>query len=605
MAASTKRTVGLGSGKIAKSGPAVPADYNKATPPIQANPEFASPEQQVATVNQPFRQTEPRNWQPFASGGTGVIARRAPVDPIFGQTYDSLQEYASTYPMRLLSLLPDIHPSVGLALWNALRLSCPRDGFKLQVYKKQIPGQQLEPDISGQQAIDAFWAQLPPEIGGLNGFQTQLTIQGLFTGLMTVEVVPDAVLKGLHRAWPVDSLSIWFARWNRNDDLWPYQRQRFPAGLGVYAGPQAIPKPPPGAPSGPAGMPAILGGAFVPLNKENFMWRAIDSLVDDPYGRAPYGAALQEAIADLALMQDLRDAIHNAAWPRLEVGVDLQGLHKVAVEIYRISDPKKAADWVNERFQEVVSYVGQLNSSDNIVHSSTGTVKNMAPGGWNGLQEILVFLRSRIVQALKTLPSLLGVGENTTQFTSVEWTIYVEGLENLRGITSDIIEWVGNQHLRRIGSTSYCKALYDKIKTNDALVEANTKAVQILNATNEEKLGYITHDEGSMKVVDHIAAGPAQPGVIEPLIDATDPQGVSSPTTTSDKNHPGKEIKGPRNNGNTGKKNIQQNPANDGEDSETKNTQKNTRKIHGQNLDHSIAYDVLERSGAIATHSHR
>jgi len=492
---------------------------------------------------------------------------------LFGQTSEQIQEYAQTYPMRLLSLLPDIHPSVGFAVWNALRLMCPREGFSLSVWSKpKTPGTAPEPDFEGQQLVDNFWGNLPPEIGGLNGFMVQQAMQALFTGLVCQEAVPGPPTKGVHRLWPVDSLSIYFARWNRNDDLWPYQRQRFPAGLGVFAvGQQPLPTPPPNAPQGPAGMPAILGGAYIPLNPETFTWRSVDPLVDDPYGRAPYSTVLSEALADLALIQDLRDAVHNAAWPRLKVEVDLEALHRVAIEVYRISDPKKAADWVNQRFQEIVAYVGQLNSSDNIVTAGSGKVDNLQPGGWQGLEGILQFLRSRIVQALKTLPTLLGVGDSVTQFTSVEWTIYVEGLENMRGLIAELVIWASNMHLRLCGSTSTVRADYDRIKTNDSLVEANTEAVRILNETNKEKLGYITHDEGAHTITGHAAVSEAQPGVIEPLIDATDPQGVTSPTASSDSRRPGGAVKGPRHQDNTGKRNVPQNPNKDGQDKETTN----------------------------------
>lgn len=528
------------------------------------------------------RLSEPRNWTPFASGGMGVLARRAPVDPLFGQTSEQIQEYATTYPMRLLSLLPDVHPSVGLALWNALRLTCPRDGYNITVYKRAAPGAPKEKDEAAQAQADAFFAGLPPEIGGLNGLLTQLTMMGLFTGLICVEGVPSGAIRGLHRLWPVDSLSVYFARWNRNDDLWPYQRQRFPIGLGAFAqGPYATPPPPPNAPMGPAGMPSVLGGAFIPLNPETFTWRAIDPIIDDPYGRAPYATALSEAIADLALMQDLRDAVHNAAWPRLRVGVDLMALHKVAVEVYRISDPKKAADWVNARFMEVVNYVGQLQSSDNIVHQSSGQVDNLQPGSWQGLSEILSFLRMRIVQALKTLPTLLGVSESVTQFTSVEWTIYVEGLENLRGLVSELVVWAVNLHLRLLGSTSYAVAEYDRIKTNDALVEANTEAVRILNATNKEKLGYVTHDEGSVEVTGHSAVAEAQPGVIEPLPDAE--AATNSPTAGSDsrKGGAGGAVRGPRKQDNSGKRAVPQNPNSEGTTKEERGAKKSTPKAEG------------------------
>ena len=569
--------------KVTKTSPKVLPGHSQADDPQKADPSEAPQDQSgrfgnnlplAAAAPQPMpiagsRETEPARWTPYTGGGLGIIARRAVVDPLFGSTSEQLEQFAGSQPMRLLSLLPDVHPGVGLALWNALRLTCPVDGFEVAAVKPGEPDGEQELDTAATQSLRDMWASQPPEVGGLAGFQTQLTIQALFTGLACCECVPGTALKGMYRIWPVDSLTISFGRIGRNDDVQPYQRQVHPT-YSVFPG------------SGPAvaaigvGTPfsvAMYGAQYIPLSRDRFFWTAIDQQVDDPYGRAPYATALSEVLADLALMQDLRDAVHNSAWPRMEVGVDLAALHRVAVEVYRISDPKKATEWVNARFQETAKYVETMGSSDNIVHDSSGSVKNVQPGSFQGMEGVMNFLRNRLVQALKTLPTLMGISEGATNFNSVEWTIYAEGLETLRAIIAMIILSVCNLHLRLMGSTSVAIARYEKIRTNDSLVEANTKSVEITNATNLEKLGYESHDEACLQVTGHSPAGEAQPGVIEPALLPQPETATATPAQTS-------KIKGTRKMGQDGTKKIPQNPNTSGTTDEERAAKKQTKKAN-------------------------
>ncbi len=490
------------------------------------------------------RLSEPKGWTPFAPGGLGIMARRTNVDPMFGHTSDMLMSFATSQPMKLLSLLPTIHPSVGFAMWSALRLMFPAEGFSIECHA-MAPDKSgvTQPDDQSTKLLEDFWKSLPQEVGGLNGLATTLGIQALFTGLVCIEGVPGVTLKGLSRAWPVDSLSITFIRPGRNADLEPYQKQMYPnwGNIGQGGRPFWWGTTPGGQLAAPAGAPRggtswngggqandntpeqqaamLLGMNYVHMDKNTFFWRAIDSDVDDPYGMAPYSACLSEVLADLALMQDLRDAVHNAAWPRTKVGVNLTELHRVAVEVHRITDPKLAAQWVMARFNETVDYVGDIRSDDNIVSDSSGDVQTLQPGSFLGLSDVLTFLRQRIVQSLKTLPTLLGIsdGSATMNNTSIEWGIYAAGLESIRAIVCDVIIRLSNLHLRLCGRKAVAVAKYQPIRTNDELVDANTENVQLQNAQLHEKMGYKSHDEAGQKMTGHKPVKAPAAGMIEPL----------------------------------------------------------------------------------------
>ncbi|RYG48700.1 hypothetical protein EON79_03675 [bacterium] len=429
------------------------------------------------------RQTEPQGINPHAQNGFGLIPRR-------GTTYahdlcdrSGVQRMAWGSPLRLLKVLPDVHPSVGLALWNALRLSCAPGDLVIQAV--QADG---DTDPDGTAAIADLWKSLPSEIGGLTGLQTQLTQEAVLTGLCCAEAVPGGRLGGVAHVWPVDSLSIAFKRDRRTGEAMPLQRQHF----------------------ADRGRETEFG--HVVLNTETFFWRAVDSMVDEPYGRAPYASALTECLADIAMMMDLRQAMHVAAYPRLAIGFNWTETYKIAKEQHRLQEPK-ASEWVQERFRELVASVGGLNPDDSIFHPHDADVKSITPGdGFQAINQVMQFLRQRITQALKTLPTLMGINDGSTQtYTTVEWAIYAAGLESIGGLVDDVLVSIASLHLRLLGLPLTARADRKSIRTSDGFVEAQAETIRIKNAAEKVRLGWISHDQASHDITGSEPVAPHDP----------------------------------------------------------------------------------------------
>lgn len=469
---------------------------------------------------------------------------RRGTDPMALFTSEQLRDLVVVNPMRVVMQLPRLHPSVDMALNTALRLTCGKDSVDIIANDVDSSGATTGPNSKDNAALDAMWkAAVPAECGGgLRGLRTMLMKHVILAGMIVAECVPGPALTGIARIWPVDSLTCGFTRPTRNADIILRQRQRYPS------------KPQQGTAFSPAASgPEGWAYGWVDMPPDRVFWGALDQDIDDPHGCAPYASALNEVIADLALMQDLRDAVHNAAWPRYQVGVNLTELHKVAVEVYHIKNAKAAAEWVTARYQEVVDYVAQLNADDNIVHDSSGDVKVLQPGSFDGLEGVLSFLRQRIAQSLKTLPTLLGINDGSTfNYTSVEWQIYAAGLETLADMVDEILVKIANLHLRLIGSKSVATCAREMIRTTDAQVDANTESTKIANETAKTKLGYTTNDQGAMAITGKPAMGKPVPGVIEPLpTPSTGSFGKPAPRAGTSKAKPGTRNL-PRNGNNTG-----------------------------------------------------
>jgi len=215
------------------------------------------------------RETQPYQY-PY-----GVIPRRV-VGTGGGHSIEGGQEgfwkFAADSPLRLLSLLPDIHPSVGLALWNTLRLTCGEGDTQIIAVTPGTPKKGEIVDVEGTAAIEALWESLPEEIGGLVGLMSQLTQQAMLTGLVCAEAEPGPSMTGVHCVWPVDSLTIFFHRDFKTTRILPLQRQLF------------IKKP------------KETYQGYAVLSRDTFFWRTMDAVIDDPYGRAPFAVAAFECL---------------------------------------------------------------------------------------------------------------------------------------------------------------------------------------------------------------------------------------------------------------------------------------------------------------------
>jgi len=128
----------------------------------------------------------------------------------------------------------------------------------------------------------------------------------------------------------------------------------------------------------------------------------------------------------------------------------------------------------------------------------------MQGGSFAGLEAILAEMRSRIVRGLKQLPIMMAFQQGSTEgHTSVQWQVYARRLEAIRAAVLLPILEACNLHLRLLGLNMYAVAKYQPIRTTDALVEANTKAVQLANAAKEILLGWKSNEQACIEVNGH------------------------------------------------------------------------------------------------------
>lgn len=449
-------------------------------------------------------------------------------------TIADLRTFADKTPFAFLEEMMGQHPTLSLAISNINNSLWFPDSVKYEVF---VDGK--KDDVLTKEAKN-FLARQSKEIGNYRAFHESLTTELFGTGLVFTEVTAkefeDNVPQGLDRIFPVPSKTIIFKR-DENDYLQPVQFQSLTAQQDKE-NTTSVGKSSFGANSG---LDANTSVNEVPLNAEYCHWVTIGNRINDPHGVAPFAPAINEIIADFAMVRDLRDAIANGAYPRYKFDFNFSETFKVAREVFGIEDAEEAAEFVKARLQELQELAKDIPADGNVI----GPIDTLAAGDFQGLEAMLTFLRQRLAQACKTLPSILGIQEGTaSSYSSVEWGIYVSCLESIRAIIATLVVDILSHHLRLLGNANFeVKPHYAKLRTNEELTSENITEIKIRNLCAQVALGWITNEQACEEMRGHLPVGSPLEGMLESMF---------AKTSQGDKNQSGKSTK-PNNDGTTGK----------------------------------------------------
>jgi predicted metal-binding transcription factor (methanogenesis marker protein 9) len=486
------------------------------------------------------RKSQPTNAVPVMGAGIGIVPRR--VLPSGINSHDALcdpekvQWLGVNGAFRLFEILLDLHPSLKQAKSNALRLVFGEGKTKFVAFTEGVSGdgKDVRDEELTSEIEDLFKSQ-PDEIGGLVGLQTALAISGMISGMGCLEAVPGPRGSGIRRFWIVDTLTIGLARPGNDPDadLAAYQKQTNLTGA------------------------AIANGGWVQMPAETFKWSAIDGTPSNPYGVGLFSAAFNQALADFQMNKNLRDAVHNAAWPRLDYEYDVEritnrGVVSLKKDFENVSEEDNLTDldrYVNTEIDRVVADVVNMPSDGNPVHSSDLKINPIPAGDFTGLAEPLQMERHRLVQSLDELPTLMGINDGSTQtYTSVEWGIRATKAEWLRDWVNVQIAWGLELHFRLKGKVATVRAECEAVRSSDAKSDAETKEIVVRTEAAVTNRGLQELSEEAQNVTNSglptskeakARQAKAQEGVTDPKAGGTQESssaGDSSSAPTMDEN---------------------------------------------------------------------
>lgn len=386
---------------------------------------------------------------------TGIPRRRY-------ESYDITQlEQSRLSASQLLTLLPDLSPDVGLAVWNILRLGS--NGFRYTV--KDSQGQD---DETAKQLLDALVPRINARYGGLNGLIVQWLLTGFLQGAVCGEIALTEGLDDVEDIYPID----------------PYMIESTLDAEGK-----------------PVDFFISSNGGRVEMNPEKFWYVPIDTYIDDPYGRPPAAPVLQEVWFDIAVITDLRKVVHNQGWPRIDIEIVEEVLLANAPTSVK-NDQAKQMEWLNERIAEVQAAYNDLEPDDSFVHFDSVKVHGADTSGrMFDSVSIIRAIERRMTKALKQLPILMASNEGTTEtHGTIQWQIFVAGLRSLQGPIEFILSRMFKLALQVQGYQGEVECWFEPIRTTDRKSDADAEAIEIKNAITKYVAGFQTWEESAIEV---------------------------------------------------------------------------------------------------------
>ncbi|MFP5116085.1 hypothetical protein ACSU64_27640 [Bacillaceae bacterium C204] len=400
----------------------------------------------------------------------------------------------SSEVMESLKLIRDISPDASMAIWNILRLA--NNGHELEVEK---------PNGTVDKRATDYLNSLAPNIGKLYGGGTDQLINVLLLTIYTqgaialeVELTEDiSAVKEFHA---VDPSTLDFRRNPDTGEPELVQKQRT--------------------------------GQYKVLNPETVFYYPFDPDVGDPYGRSPILPVLQIVFFQVEVLKDLKKVIHHQGHQRFDIKVLEEAIIDNMPDEIKHQGPEAVKNFVMSYVADVRNQMNQLEADDDFFH--TDSVEIDMAGGAIGQSldatRVIDIINQQVVTALKQLPILLGRNEGSTEtHSTIQWQIYVNGIESIQRGIKRILERAYNVALQVGGFQGRAVITFDSLRTSDRLKDAQAEEVETRTKIAQINQGWIDNDEGAMEIVGHEA-------VAEPKAPVTGQTAQPTPPTPQDNN---------------------------------------------------------------------
>lgn len=327
-----------------------------------------------------------------------------------GRDMTSLLSYTS---IDLMKILFSIDSTASHALSNFLRVF--DSGYFMVV--RDFEGQPLE---AGQEFIDMVIRRYETPVG--EGFSPDTAISllccksviyALFHGAMAFEVEfdPGSFMNlGIHLVNPSD-IDFKKDQSAGTERLVPY-----------YTG----------------------GRSDVPMDFKNFLYFAIDPLLDDPYGTSQFVSAITPIMNKVRLLQDFARALRNLGFDRIDIEIDESALIE-ACKKRGIKDPEEIENTINRVIESARDSFADLEVDDNPAHLSSIQLKPLEgrnSGSQLDVASIVNIMMSDIASGLKTFATILGKAFNRSSegYQSIEALLYIKMVVGFHKIVERAME---------------------------------------------------------------------------------------------------------------------------------------------------------------------
>ncbi len=176
-----------------------------------------------------------------------------------------------------------------------------------------------------------------------------------------------------------------------------------------------------------------IGGELIDLDRPTFFWVSIDPDLYDAYPQSPMEAAIQPILSATTFLTDMRRLCSRHVYPRYEITLVEEKI-KEHMPITVQQDPELLAGYLNSKIEEAQSAINDLGVEEALVHydffevNYIGGDTGNTPDTFTTVNEIT---SGKVATALKTPPSVLGMGSTSQNLASTETLMFMMNADGL------------------------------------------------------------------------------------------------------------------------------------------------------------------------------
>ena len=401
------------------------------------------------------RETQERWQQQFRWYEDGIVTR---------------DELRTKNVMDSLKIIRDISPDASMSVWNLLRLA--NSGHELEVQKPSGAIDKRATDLLNEYAKNV--AKMYG--GGVDQLINVLLLTSYTQGAIALEVELSENIKDVVDFHAVDPSTLDFRRNKETNEMELVQKQS--------------------------------NGDYKVLNPETVFYQPFDPDIGDPFGRSPILPVLQIIFFQTQVLKDLQRVVHHQGHPRYDIKVVEEAIIENMPDYIKNQGPDAVREFVQGYIEDVQNQMNNLEPDSDFFH--TDSIEVDLAGGATGqmvdVQRLMSVINQQIVVSLKQLPILLGRNESTTEtHGSIQWQIYVKGIESIQRGVKRLLERAYNVVLQIHGIQGSAHLTFDELQTSDRKADAEAESIETSTKIMQYNQGWIDNDEAAMEMVGHPA----------------------------------------------------------------------------------------------------
>ncbi|USK72671.1 phage minor head protein [Peribacillus asahii] len=382
----------------------------------------------------------------------------------------SRNELRNSDIIEKLKIVRDVNPDASMAIWNVLRLA--NNGHELEAISPNGKVDKVATDQLNELAsrVGKLYG------GGADQLINVLLLSAFTSGAIALEVELNESVTDVVDFHAIEPFSLDYRKNKETGELELVQKQS--------------------------------SGEYKVLNQEQVFYYPIDPDINDPYGRSPMLPVLQVVFFQAQVLQDLKKAVHHFGYERFDISVVEEAIINNLPEHIKSGGPEIIADYVASYVTDIQEQMMDLEPDDDFFHTDSVKIDTIGGSGGRSMdaKAVIDVINQQMVTSLKQLPILLGRNEGTTEtHGTIQWQIYVAGIESIRRSIKRLLERAYNVALQVYGKQLRARLEFEPIRVNDRKADAEAEEVETRVKIQQVNQGWITNDEASNAIVGHDA----------------------------------------------------------------------------------------------------